>query len=55
VKIGFPFNNYPNKQPKLHMSTPFVYVREPNNISGARYHLVAIYYVKIGYYYYYIF
>jgi hypothetical protein len=34
--------------PKLHISTPVVYFYDPNKISGARYHRVATYSVKIG-------
>ncbi len=35
-------------QPMLHMSTPLVYVWDPKSISGALYHLVATYSVRIG-------
>lgn len=31
------------------MSTALVYLQDPNKIYGARYHLVATYYVMIGY------
>jgi len=47
-KRGFPLIISPNKQPKLQMSIAFEYFLDPNRISGALYHLVAIYYVKIG-------
>ena len=47
-KKGLPFIIYPSMQPKLHTSIAFVYLLEPNKISGARYHLVAIYSVRMG-------
>ena len=46
--MGLPRSNSPRMQPMLHISTPFVYVWDPSSISGARYHLVATYSVKIG-------
>lgn len=35
-------------QPTDHMSTAFVYLEDPSNISGALYHLVATYSVIMG-------
>ena len=35
-------------QPTDHISTALVYLVEPNNISGALYHLVATYSVRTG-------
>jgi len=40
----------PKMQPIDHISTAVVYFEEPNNISGALYHLVATYSVRIGIY-----
>lgn len=47
-KNGLPLIISPNRHPKLHISIAFEYFLEPNKISGARYHLVAIYSVRIG-------
>lgn len=47
-KRGLPLIISPSKQPKLQISIALEYFLDPNKISGARYHLVAIYYVKIG-------
>ena len=46
--IGFPEIIYPSIHPKLHTSAGCAYLRDPSNIYGALYHLVAIYYVNIG-------
>lgn len=43
-----PVISYPKIQPTDHISTALEYLVEPNNISGARYHLVATYSVKTG-------
>lgn len=40
---GLPRHISPNIQPRLHMSMPFVYFLLAINISGARYHRVAMY------------
>mmetsp|Transcript_9671 Transcript_9671/g.15147 ORF Transcript_9671/g.15147 Transcript_9671/m.15147 type:complete len:211 (+) Transcript_9671:262-894(+) len=40
-KMGFPPSISPRMQPMDQMSTPFVYLVEPNRISGARYQRVA--------------
>ena len=40
-KKGFPMSNSARIHPTLHMSTPFEYLLDPSNISGALYHLVA--------------
>lgn len=40
-KTGLPKRSSANMHPKLHISTPLVYLFDPSNISGARYHLVA--------------
>lgn len=45
---GRPLMISPIRQPKLHTSTAFEYFLDPNKISGARYHLVAMYSVKKG-------
>ena len=37
-----PVISYPKIQPTDHISTALEYLVEPNNISGARYHLVAM-------------
>jgi len=47
-KIAFPIINSPNIHPTLHISTAFEYFFDPNRISGALYHLVATYSVRIG-------
>lgn len=46
--MAFPNNISPKMHPTLHMSTAFEYFYDPNRISGALYHLVATYSVKIG-------
>ena len=40
-KNGLPRSNSARIHPRLHISTPFVYLVDPNRISGALYHLVA--------------
>lgn len=47
-KMAFPVISSPKIQPTDHISTALVYLVEPNNISGALYHLVATYSVKTG-------
>ena len=47
-KIAFPVISSPRMQPTDHISTALVYLVEPNNISGALYHLVATYSVRTG-------
>lgn len=47
-KIDFPIISSPNIQPTDHMSTALEYFVDPSNIYGARYHLVATYYVRLG-------
>ena len=46
--MGFPRIIYPSMHPKLQTSAGFEYFFEPSKISGARYHLVAMYSVKSG-------
>jgi hypothetical protein len=46
-KMAFPFIISPRIHPILHISTGFVYLLDPRTISGALYHLVAIYSVFI--------
>lgn len=46
-KNGFPVNIYAKMQPMLQTSAGFPYDCDPNRTSGALYHLVATYYVKI--------
>ena len=45
--MAFPITNSPKIQPTDHISTALEYLHEPNNISGALYHLVATYSVNI--------
>ena len=45
---GRPLMISPIRQPKLQTSTDLEYFLDPSKISGARYHLVAIYSVKNG-------
>lgn len=45
---GFPKNISPRMHPTDHISTAFEYFEEPRSISGALYHLVATYSVKMG-------
>ncbi len=53
-KVEVPGNNdlpvisSPSMHPTDHISTALEYFVEPSKISGARYHLVATYSVKIG-------
>lgn len=47
-KKGFPLIISPRRHPKLQVSMALEYLLEPSKISGARYHLVAIYSVRIG-------
>lgn len=46
--MALPKYIYPRMQPTDHISTAFVYLEEPNNISGALYQRVATYSVIIG-------
>ena len=47
-KKGFPLIISPNKHPKLQVSMAFEYFLDPSRIAGGRYHLVAMYSVRIG-------
>ena len=46
---ALPITNSPSMHPIDHISTAFVYLVDPNNISGALYHLVATYSVMKGF------
>jgi hypothetical protein len=46
--VDLPVINSPKMHPTDHISTALVYFVDPKRISGALYHLVATYYVKIG-------
>ena len=46
--IALPIISSPKMHPIDQISTAFAYFLEPSKISGARYHLVATYSVKIG-------
>ena len=46
--IALPVYISPKIHPNDHISTALVYLEDPNKIYGARYHLVATYYVIIG-------
>ena len=41
-KVGFPPSISPKIQPRLHKSAAVPYLLDPDKISGARYHLVAM-------------
>lgn len=45
---GLPRNISPSMHPTDHISTALVYLEDPSSISGARYHLVATYSVRMG-------
>ena len=47
--MAFPLIISPNIQPTDHISTALEYLVEPKRISGALYHLVATYSVRIGF------
>lgn len=47
-KRDFPLISSPKMQPTDHISTALEYFVDPSNISGALYHLVATYSVRIG-------
>jgi len=46
--MGFPIMISPSMQPKLQTSAGLEYFLDPRRISGALYHLVAIYSVRSG-------
>jgi len=47
-KMAFPMISSPKMHPTDHISTDLAYFVDPRRISGALYHLVATYSVKIG-------